>query len=757
MFKKFWYLFLIFICSLSFVSPSVAELPGSTLNELGSLGTITDTTILYGVNTPDATPDGGKIPATVLKTYFSPSGEALAEVLANDGSGSTLDADAIDGIDSAALVKNTGDESIAGVKSFTSFPVTPSALPTTDYQVVNKAYVTSVTTSPSTAIDSSPDDTEYISEQGIFEYIDVYNVISYGADGSDASEDTTYISNAITAANAAGDANNRGTVFLPQGIYYVTAGELTEIDCNIYGPNAQIRAFDDTDAALITIDYQHAKGRYFNLKWIQGYSQVIGGTTYSVFTTDPGTGGPGGGEINYYGTGLYIKTAWFSDFKVQMVAGFDECVYLHMTDSSGVHGNTFWFNTIGYGEDGLRLFVDNWDDGIADPNSFRIESNYIYCNYMVLCRSQYVQFYDAGGSSRIQDNQLEFQDIEQNADDSNSVAFFLSGTNIFGNTIEVKNKIIRPGGGSGTPITVYTRTAHHNTFILPEVNWAYIDQSSEINFFDAEWGAQASSRAGSMTGRYARTSMVREVAPTDASAYFQKGDICWNNFESTTTNFAWICTVAGQGNACTWTGIPVAGGGGGGSGTMTTVKESGVQKGGADIVTLDFQAGVDISIVGTEANISLDLTEVHVMDLKESNAYKTSGGPISIIDFGAGFDTIITGNVEADISLDLTEYDSGAVFQGAQIDYMTVYSGAVQGGYIATTATVTGQGGRLIFTNYGMLLQGYSGGWVSAIQIAAAADANNPLRVMVSGVLHNVTEGASDSGGAGYKVLRVPN
>jgi len=35
----------------------------------------------------------------------------------------------------------TGDQSVAGIKTFSSFPVTPSSAPTTDYQVANKKYV----------------------------------------------------------------------------------------------------------------------------------------------------------------------------------------------------------------------------------------------------------------------------------------------------------------------------------------------------------------------------------------------------------------------------------------------------------------------------------------------------------------------------------------------------------------------------------------------------------------------------------------
>ena len=38
-------------------------------------------------------------------------------------------------------VNSAGDESIAGVKTFTSFPVTPSSAPTTNFQMANKKYV----------------------------------------------------------------------------------------------------------------------------------------------------------------------------------------------------------------------------------------------------------------------------------------------------------------------------------------------------------------------------------------------------------------------------------------------------------------------------------------------------------------------------------------------------------------------------------------------------------------------------------------
>lgn len=43
--------------------------------------------------------------------------------------------------DDSSVVHDTGDETVAGVKTFSSFPVTPSSAPTTDYQTANKKYV----------------------------------------------------------------------------------------------------------------------------------------------------------------------------------------------------------------------------------------------------------------------------------------------------------------------------------------------------------------------------------------------------------------------------------------------------------------------------------------------------------------------------------------------------------------------------------------------------------------------------------------
>ncbi|SMC80444.1 collagen-like protein [Papillibacter cinnamivorans] len=59
-----------------------------------------------------------------------------------DGRDIAADGAALDGKASdSGVVHNTGNETVSGVKTFSSFPVTPSAAPTNDYDAANKKYV----------------------------------------------------------------------------------------------------------------------------------------------------------------------------------------------------------------------------------------------------------------------------------------------------------------------------------------------------------------------------------------------------------------------------------------------------------------------------------------------------------------------------------------------------------------------------------------------------------------------------------------
>jgi len=77
--------------------------------------------------------DGSKLLVSVAKN--SAYNKAFGS-----GSGNVAEGDAV--------VFDTGNQSIDGIKTFTSFPITPSSAPTTDYQVANKKYVDDNTGNP---------------------------------------------------------------------------------------------------------------------------------------------------------------------------------------------------------------------------------------------------------------------------------------------------------------------------------------------------------------------------------------------------------------------------------------------------------------------------------------------------------------------------------------------------------------------------------------------------------------------------------
>ena len=69
------------------------------------------------------------------QTYYFPNGVPVATYLM------TMTNAGVMGFDSSVYIDNTNIQTINGVKTFGSFPITPSANPTTAYQVANKAYV----------------------------------------------------------------------------------------------------------------------------------------------------------------------------------------------------------------------------------------------------------------------------------------------------------------------------------------------------------------------------------------------------------------------------------------------------------------------------------------------------------------------------------------------------------------------------------------------------------------------------------------
>jgi hypothetical protein len=104
----------------------------------------------------------------VVYICTNPASGAAVWVVINGGGGGSSTWGAITGTLSSqtdlqtaldAKVATTGNETIAGVKTFSSFPVTPSSAPTTDYQAANKKYVDD---SSGTAASTSLVDTDLV-------------------------------------------------------------------------------------------------------------------------------------------------------------------------------------------------------------------------------------------------------------------------------------------------------------------------------------------------------------------------------------------------------------------------------------------------------------------------------------------------------------------------------------------------------------------------------------------------------------------
>ena len=78
---------------------------------------------------------------------------------------------------------------------------------------------------------------------GVAEAHTVTNVVDYGANGSDTINDTAAINSAIAVANSKG-----GTLFFPEGTYYITPGGLNTITSDVLAPTATFKLTSNAES-----------------------------------------------------------------------------------------------------------------------------------------------------------------------------------------------------------------------------------------------------------------------------------------------------------------------------------------------------------------------------------------------------------------------------------------------------------------------------------------------------------------------------
>ena len=97
--------------------------------------------VLYDGTTGKIIKDSSKVLSTVGGNIAALTNPSAITFLRLNADNTVTARSASDFRADISAVGLTGNETVAGVKTFSSFPVTPSSAPTTDYQVANKLYV----------------------------------------------------------------------------------------------------------------------------------------------------------------------------------------------------------------------------------------------------------------------------------------------------------------------------------------------------------------------------------------------------------------------------------------------------------------------------------------------------------------------------------------------------------------------------------------------------------------------------------------
>jgi hypothetical protein len=111
------------------------------------LGSANNAAILSNIGALGTTGDGSGLTGITQSQISVTAGDAYSN-FSESSDDDTID-ELMAGIDTAfglraldsSVVHLSGDEEIVGIKTFTSFPITPSSAPTTDFQAANKKYV----------------------------------------------------------------------------------------------------------------------------------------------------------------------------------------------------------------------------------------------------------------------------------------------------------------------------------------------------------------------------------------------------------------------------------------------------------------------------------------------------------------------------------------------------------------------------------------------------------------------------------------
>lgn len=347
---------------------------------------------------------------------------------------------------------------------------------------------------------------------------EIFNVKDYGAIGDQVTNDTAAVSAAINAANAADSVFKASTVFFPPGTYQITAGGLPNINCNIYGPGANIRSADATDSVLLNYD-DRTFGRSFELHGIFGYKYQVASDWHL--------------PANQKAIGIRVARGEHGRIKVHMIEGLATAI-----DLDGGFAN----NHIGQMSVEVQSILHNGTgiNLVAGSNiqneAGRFKIGYFNNNGRAISLTNS----GGGGNGLCVNNHFDVLAMELQARDG-LIGIDLGGTTVSqtrANTFVIRESLSTPTG-TGKFIRCASGILN-NYFELPYCDFSLVtmDAGNIFNLASHEINIPGS------TTTDARSVLRRGTTPT--TGYWKVGDTVWNNAAAAGGNMGWACTASGS-------------------------------------------------------------------------------------------------------------------------------------------------------------------------------------------------------------------
>lgn len=281
---------------------------------------------------------------------------------------------------------------------------------------------------------------------------DTVSVKDFGAVGDGVTDDTAAINLALTYANTAVSGKYKILQFEP-GTYLVAPGGLITIFCDIDGANTEIKAFDATNAPLLTLGHATAGvvGQRIKLNALTGY-----GFNYSFTGTRYGQG-----------IGWSMTAGQFSSqttLDIFFIQGFLKGVNADCSNGSHIGTSTFNISTLWYCSIGFY----------SNCSSLQFENFIVNIVYMTACNSG-IESYSIGAANNAQNIYhiacLELHNI------AGTNGFSLVGANTVQNLFIVDSIFYN---ANTSYIVVTDGLTRGNEYRLPNVDYTKVASVGEV-------------------------------------------------------------------------------------------------------------------------------------------------------------------------------------------------------------------------------------------------------------------------------------